>query len=97
MKTDQTCYKNGDIYMADLPDDRGGSLQSGSRPVVIISNDLANAYSPVITILPMTSKTEKKKLPTHVVIKDCGLKKCSIVLAEQIMSINKNQLGIVNK
>lgn len=54
--------------MADLPKDKGGSLQSGFRPVIIVSNNLANEYSSVITILPMTSRTEKKKMPTHVVI-----------------------------
>lgn len=92
MQTEGTYCKNGDIYMADLLLDKEGSLQSGCRPVVIVSNDYANEYSPVITVLPMTSKMRKKKLPTHVIIEDCGLNRRSVALAEQIMSINKTQL-----
>lgn len=91
-QTDNPSCKNGDIFMADLPIDTEGSLQSGIRPVVIVSNNLANRHSPVITILPMTSQMSKKKLPTHITIEDCGLKIKSIVLAEQIMSINKKSL-----
>lgn len=85
--------KKGDIYMAALPDDTDGSLQSGTRPVIIVSNNLANKHSPVITVIPMTAQISKKKLPTHAVIENCGLEKKSIVLAEQIMSINKKSLG----
>lgn len=92
MQTKGIYCKNGDIYMADLPLDREGSLQSGYRPVIVVSNNFANAYSPVITVLPMTSKTGKKKLPTHVMIENCGLSRRSVALAEQIMSINKTQL-----
>ncbi len=86
--------KNGDIFMAALPIDNEGSLQSGKRPVLVVSNDLANRFSPVVTILPITGSTSKHKLPTHVdITADCGLKKKSLVLAEQIMSINKKSLG----
>lgn len=93
MNTDQNIViKNGDIYMAELPDDADGSLQSGTRPVIIVSNNLANKHSPVITVIPMTAQMSKKKLPTHAVIENCGLEKKSIVLAEQIMSINKKNL-----
>lgn len=91
MQTERIYCKN-DIYMADLPLDKEGSLQSGCRPVVIVSNNFANAYSPVITVLPLTSRMRKRKLPTHVLIEDCGLNRWSIALAEQIMSINKSQL-----
>lgn len=80
----------GDIYIAAL--NAGGSLQSGTRPVLIVSNDKANEYSPVITIVPITSKIEKKKLPTHVFMVNCGLERPSIALAEQITSINKSDL-----
>ncbi|MCM1259314.1 MAG: type II toxin-antitoxin system PemK/MazF family toxin [Roseburia sp.] len=80
--------RKGDIYMADLGEDEG-SLQAGMRPVIIVSNDAANKYSPVITIIPMTTK-RKKKLPTHVYIQDCGLPMPSLALAEQITSINKS-------
>lgn len=83
----------GDIFWADLGDDADGSLQAGGRPVLVISNNKANQYSPVITIIPITSKMCKAGLPTHVLIKECGLKKPSIALAEQITSINKERLG----
>lgn len=81
----------GDIYWAKLPEDTIGSLQSGVRPVIVVSNDMANEFSPVITVLPLTSKIKKKKLQTHVFVKGRGLKP-SIILAEQIMSLNQNQL-----
>lgn len=87
--TKNIVVKNGDIYMAELPDDEGGSLQSGTRPVIIVSNNLANKHSPVVTVIPLTSQLSKKKLPTHTIVDECGLDKKSIVLAEQIMSINK--------
>lgn len=61
--------------------------------MLVISNDKANKFSPVITIIPITSKIGKAKLPTHVLIKECGLEKPSIALAEQITSINKDRLG----
>ena len=85
--------RNGDIFMAKLEEDvDGGSLQSGLRPVLIVSNDMANKFSPVITILPITSKMGKKNLPTHVRLKGCGMVRQSIILAEQITSINKSRL-----
>lgn len=80
----------GDIYMASL--NAEGNLQSGTRPVLIVSNDKANEFSPVITIVPITSKLGKKKLPTHVFMTSCGLERPSIALAEQITSINKSKL-----
>ena len=82
--------RKGDIYWADLGEEEG-SLQAGYRPVVIISNDLANTHSPIITVIPTTSKN-KKYLPTHVYIQGCGLPKPSLLLAEQITSINKARL-----
>lgn len=92
METNKTICKQGDIFMAKLPTDKKGSLQSGIRPVVVVSNNNANRFSPVITIIPMTSAT-KKKIPTHITVEDCGLEMKSIILAEQIMSINKTSLG----
>lgn len=82
--------RKGDIYWADLGE-KEGSLQTAYHPVVIVSNNLANSHSPVITIIPVTSKN-KKKLPTHVYIQGCGLTKPSLLLAEQITSINKSKL-----
>ena len=83
--------RKGDIYMADLGEDEG-SLQAGIRPVIIVSNDAANVHSPVITVIPMTTRS-KKRLPTHVCIQNCGLSKPSLALAEQITSINKSQIA----
>lgn len=93
MQPQGTSCKKGDIFMADLPKDEG-SLQYGTRPVLVISNNYADSHSPVITIIPLTSRLQKKPLPTHVAISAhrCGLEKYSIVLAEQIMSINKKHL-----
>lgn len=82
----------GDIYTAELDADIEGSLQSGIRPVLIISNNKANEFSPVVTIIPITSRLGKKKLPTHVYMTQCGLSRPSIALAEQITSINKSKL-----
>lgn len=85
--------RNGDIYWAQLDEDMaGGSLQTGFRPVLIVSNDKANQYSPVVTIVPITSKMGKNKLPTHVRIKGCGLHQQSIILVEQITALNKSRL-----
>ena len=82
----------GDIFWAELGRDADGSMQAGGRPVLVISNNKANQHSPVITVIPITSKMCKAELPTHVLIKECGLKKPSIVLAEQITSNNKDRL-----
>ncbi len=84
--------RRGDIFWAELEGEAGSSMQAGRRPVLVISNDKANEYSPIITIIPITSKMGKAKLPTHVLIEECGLKKPSIALAEQITSINKERL-----
>lgn len=83
----------GDIFWAELGKDADGSLQAGGRPVLVVSNNKANEFSPVITIIPITSKMGKANLPTHVLIKECGLERPSIALAEQITSINKDRLG----
>lgn len=88
--------KRGDIYFADFGDNFETRKQSGIRPVVVVSNNKANQYSPVITVVPLTSKIHKKRfLPTHVYIPDAaghGLSCGSIALAEQIESLDKNKL-----
>lgn len=69
-----------------------GSVQGGIRPVVVISNGLNNKFSPTVNVLPITSKT-KTKIPVHVDIGiECGLEVESIVLTEQMLTINKFQL-----
>lgn len=82
----------GDIYMARLDEDVEGSLQSGMRPVIVVSNNKANEFSPVISIIPMSSKIKKRNLPTHVFIPNCGLAKPSLVLAEQVTALNQSRL-----
>lgn len=78
--------------MVNLGQVPGTSLQSGIRPVVVVSNNKANTYSPVVTVVPFTSRVYKKRyLPTHVFINRyemVGLKRHGLVLAEQITSID---------
>lgn len=82
----------GDIYMAELNEDMEGSLQSGMRPVIVVSNNNANKYSPVISVIPMSTKIKKRNLPTHVFMQNCGLAKPSLVLAEQVTALNQSRL-----
>ena len=83
----------GDIYYASL-DPIVGSEQNGTRPVVIIQNDIGNKYSPTVIAAAITSQTGKNKLPTHIEIgsQDNGLKADSVVLTEQIRTIDKSRL-----
>ena len=81
-----------EVWSADLPMKMGSSVQGGIRPVVIISNDVCNEVSSVITVAPLTSRMKKLNLPTHAVIDtpDGGQ---SVILAEQIMTIDKSCLN----
>ena len=85
--------KRGDIYYADLSP-VVGSEQGGIRPVLIIQNDLGNKYSPTVIAAAITSQTNKTKLPTHIELGEntSGLKSNSVVLAEQIRTIDKSRL-----
>ena len=83
--------KRGSIIMVDLPLGNG-SVQGGVRPAVVISNDKGNKFSPVLIIVPLTSRV-KKYMPTHHTIEPSminGLTKTSIALAEQIITIGKD-------
>ena len=84
--------KRGDIYYADLSPVIG-SEQSGIRPILIIQNDIGNKFSPTIIGVPITSKA-KIRMPTHIVIEGnkYGLDKDSIILAEQIRTLDKSRL-----
>lgn len=85
--------KIGEVYLADL---RGQhSVQSGLRPVVVFQNNIGNAFSPNVTVLPMTSVLKKLNLPTHVVVdeKENGLQRRSMVLCENPLCIPKDSLG----
>ena len=83
----------GDIFFADL-DPVQGSEQGGVRPVVIVQNDRGNRFSPTVICAAMTSQLGKNDLPTHVWVaaKDSGLKSDSLVLCEQIRTIEKRRL-----
>lgn len=85
--------KRGDIYYADLSP-VVGSEQGGIRPVLIIQNDIGNKYSPTVIAAAITSQKDKTKLPTHIQVNatGCGLSKDSIVLLEQVRTIDKQRL-----
>ena len=85
--------KRGDMFYADLSP-VVGSEQGGIRPVLIIQNDLGNKYSPTVIAAAITSQTNKAKLPTHIEINGNadGLKNNSVILAEQIRTIDKSRL-----
>lgn len=85
--------KRGDIYYADLSP-VVGSEQGGVRPVLIIQNDVGNRYSPTVIAAAITSQQDKTKLPTHIKINanGCGLSRDSVVLLEQVRTIDKKRL-----
>ena len=85
--------KRGDIYYADLSP-VVGSEQGGLRPVLIIQNDVGNRYSPTVIAAAITSRMGKTRLPTHIDIyaDQVGLAKDSVILLEQIRSLDKRRL-----
>ena len=85
--------RRGEIYYADLSP-IVGSEQGGLRPVLIIQNDIGNKFSPTVIAAAITSKHTKHKLPTHIEIDACacGLQKNSIILLEQMRTIDKIRL-----
>ena len=85
--------KRGDIYYADLSP-VVGSEQGGLRPVLIIQNDVGNKYSPTVIAAAITSRTDKSKLPTHIDVyaEKYGLARDSVILLEQIRTIDKQRL-----
>ena len=85
--------KRGYLYYADLSP-VVGSEQGGVRPVLIIQNDIGNKYSPTVIVAAITSQINKAKLPTHIEISahEYGLNKDSVILLEQIRTIDKQRL-----
>ena len=83
----------GDLYYADLTPVTG-SEQRGVRPVLMIQNDMGNRFSPTVIVAAVTSRQDKHPLPTHVLISPnhCGLKEHSVVLLEQIRTIDRVRL-----
>ena len=85
--------RRGEIYYADLSP-VVGSEQGGVRPVLIVQNDIGNKYSPTVIVAAITSQINKAKLPTHIEISasEYGLPKDSVILLEQIRTIDKKRL-----
>lgn len=85
--------KRGDIYYADLSP-VVGSEQGGMRPVLIVQNDTGNKHSPTVIAAAITSQINKARLPTHIELegRSFGLTKDSVVLLEQIRTIDKRRL-----
>lgn len=96
----EEAIRRGDIYYADLSP-VVGSEQGGIRPVLIVQNDMGNRYSPTVIAAAITSRTGKTKLPTHIEVTaseaqgcetGCGLAKNSVILLEQIRTLDKRRL-----
>ena len=85
--------KRGELYYADLSP-VVGSEQGGIRPILIVQNDTGNKYSPTIIAAAVTSKLDKARLPTHIELsaKEFGLPKDSVILLEQIRTLDKKRL-----
>ena len=85
--------KRGDMFYADLSPVIG-SEQGGIRPVLVIQNNIGNKYSPTVIVSAITSQLNKNKLPTHIELgsEEYGLKSDSIILTEQIRTIDKSRL-----
>ncbi len=84
--------KRGDIFYADLGE-RIGSEQNGTRPVLIIQNDVGNIHSPTVIVAVLTSKINKNQLPTHVMLDaQFGLTEPSLILFEQLITIDRRRL-----
>ncbi len=85
--------KRADIYLANL-NPVVGSEQGGLRPVLIIQNNKGNRYSPTVIVAAITSSEQKPDLPTHIIIQpeQSGLKKTSIILLEQLRTLDKSRL-----
>lgn len=94
MDRDFRTYHRGEIYFANL-NPYQGSEQGGTRPVLLLQNNVANHYSPTVIAIPVTSKVDKKPFqPTHVILKKVpGLDGANLFMAEQIRTLDKHRLG----
>lgn len=85
--------RRGDIFNADLGISKDvGSEQQGERPVVVIQNDIGNAFSPTVIVASVTSKIYKRQLPVHVDTENSNLERNSVILLEQIRTLDKRRL-----
>lgn len=83
--------RRGEIYYADL-NPVTGSEQGGLRPVLVLQNDVGNEYSPTTIVAAITSRIHKARLPTHVVVPKGSLAKDSVILLEQLRTVDKRRL-----
>ena len=90
-RNDMKDIKRNEIYYADL-NPVIGSEQGGVRPVLVIQNDMGNKYSPTTIVAAITSRQNKAKLPTHIEIGEEVFEKDSVVLLEQIRTVDKSRL-----
>lgn len=81
----------GDIYTAALETEEGSCVIRGVRPVIVVSNNMGNQFSPIINVIPLTSQ-KKKPLPVHVDLSGFGLNKNSTAIVEQVLTIDKKAL-----
>lgn len=93
-------YHRGEVYIAELVR-ACGSVQDGIRPVLVMQNNAGNFFGPTLIVVPLTSRIKKQDMPTHYMLETDFLSEPSMVLAEQIMTIDKQQirkyLGIINE
>ena len=84
--------RRGDVYYADLSGSTG-SEQGGVRPVVIVQNDKGNKHSNTVIVAPVSSRLTKPPIPTHVMIPEAIIQRSSMILLEQIRTLDKQRLG----
>lgn len=84
--------RKNDIWLAELPAMPESHVQSGVRPVIVVSNDVANTHSPIISIVPLTTNLSRVDMPTHTVLHSRFLNSPSMALCEQLMTIDKSRL-----
>lgn len=83
--------KRYEIWLADISAVKDSHVIRGRRPVIIVSNDAVNAGSSIVTVVPLTSKTAKDALPTHVFLSGQGLDCGSLALCDQVMPLDKSR------
>lgn len=84
-------YKRGDIVIIQAPLENGSCVQGGTRPFVIVQNDKGNRYSPTTIVCPLTTKTKREYLPTHVWVACKGIRP-SVIECEQVRVVDKRDI-----
>ena len=85
-------YTEEIFSMEEYPKHKNGSVQGGTRPVVVLQNDIGNRYASTVIVAKITSQINKANIPTHVKIKKDGLKNESVIMLEQIATLDKKDL-----